>query len=442
MNVVSESSSTMNLSMESYQSGFGNHFSSEAMAGALPQGRNSPQNPAYGLYAEQLSVTAFTAPRAHNRRSWLYRILPTVSHGDFTPVPRGHIRAAPIAEGEILPLQVRWDPLSAAPDMDFIQGWHTVGANGDAALQCGMAVHMYAATLSMRDSSLANADGELLLVPQLGGLRAITEFGHLTVAPGEVLLIPRGVRFRIELLESQACGYICENYGSPFQLPELGPIGANGLASPRDFLAPVAAFEDVSAPHRLITKFQGKLWSAQIATSPFDVVAWHGTVYPVKYDLRRFNAMGSLTYDHPDPSIFTVLTSLSDTPGVANCDFVVIPPRWLVGEDTFRPPYFHRNVMSEFMGLIEGAHDAKASGFIPGGGSLHNCMAGHGPDRTSFEAASSMPLAPVKVDDTLAFMFESRYPLRLTDWALNSPHRQPRYHTSWEDLPRRFRAKA
>lgn len=425
-----------------YQSGFGNHFSTEAMAGALPQGRNSPQNPAYGLYAEQLSVTAFTAPRAQNRRSWLYRIAPTVSHGDFAPVESGGIRTAPLVEGEILPLQVRWDPLATAPDTDFLAGWQTLCANGDVALQCGMAIHLYAASTSMRDSSFANSDGELLLVPQTGALRAVTEFGHLELAPGEVLLIPRGVRFRIELLEAQARGYICENYGSPFQLPELGPIGANGLASPRDFLAPVAAFEDVVGPHRLITKFQGRLWAADIKASPFDVVAWHGMVYPVKYDLRRFNALGTVTYDHPDPSIFTVLTSLSDTPGVANCDFVALPPRWLVGEDTFRPPYFHRNVMSEYMGLITGMHEAKAGGFVPGGGSLHNCMAGHGPDRPTFEAAAAATLAPVKLDGTLAFMLESRYPLRLTEWALHGSHRQASYHTSWQDLPRRFRSHA
>lgn len=438
---MSKSDTLLSAATLSYQTGLGNHFSSEAMAGALPQGRNSPQNPAYGLYAEQLSVTAFTAPRAQNRRSWLYRIAPSVSHGSFAPIEPGGIRTAPMAEGESLPLQVRWDPLSVAADTDFMAGWHTLGTNGDVALQCGMAVHLYAASVSMRDCSLANADGELLLVPQAGGLRAVTEFGHLEIAVGEVLLIPRGVRFRIELLEAEARGYICENYGSPFQLPELGPIGANGLASPRDFMAPVASFEDVSGPHRLITKFQGRLWAANIGVSPFDVVAWHGTVYPVKYDLRRFNALGTVTYDHPDPSIFTVLTSLSDTPGVANCDFVALPPRWLVSEDTFRPPYFHRNVMSEYMGLITGMHEAKAGGFVPGGGSLHNCMAGHGPDRATFEAASAAALAPVKLESTLAFMLESRYPLRLTEWALHGPHRQPAYHTSWTDLPRRFQGQ-
>jgi homogentisate 1,2-dioxygenase len=266
-----------------------------------------------------------------------------------------------------------------------------------------------------------------------------TELGVLRADPGHVALIPRGVRFRVELLEEAARGYVCENYGQPFQLPELGPIGANGLANARDFLAPVAAYEDREEPTEVVNKFGGNLWAAEYDHSPLDVVAWHGNHVPYVYDLHRFNVIGSISYDHPDPSIFTVLTSPSDTPGLAGADFVVFAPRWLVGEDTFRPPYFHRNVMSEFMGLVEGAYDAKAEGFVPGGASLHNMMSAHGPDRATYDRASSAELVPQKIDDGLAFMFETRWPVVPTELALSAGHRQQGYDAVWEGLARNFR---
>ncbi|MDT0379288.1 homogentisate 1,2-dioxygenase [Streptomyces sp. DSM 42041] len=423
-----------------YLSGFGNEHSSEAVPGALPVGRNSPQRAPLGLYAEQLSGSAFTEPRTANRRSWLYRIRPSAAHPRFTRIDNGGLRGAPFTETVPDPNRLRWDPRpEPAAGTDFLDGLWTLGGNGDATQRTGMAIHLYAADTAMTDRVFSDADGELLIVPEDGGLLLHTEFGLLRAEPGEVALIPRGVRFRVDLLDETARGYVCENYGAPFTLPDLGPIGANGLANARDFLAPVAAYEDVERPVRAVNKFCGNLWAATLDHSPLDVVAWHGNHVPYVYDLRRFNVLGSISYDHPDPSIFTVLTSPSDTPGLAGVDFVVFAPRWLVGEDTFRPPYFHRNVMSEYMGLIEGAYDAKAEGFVPGGGSLHNMMSAHGPDRDTFEKASAAELAPQKVDDGLAFMFETRWPVTLTAQAEAAEHVQDDYDDVWQGLERHFR---
>ncbi|QPP09605.1 homogentisate 1,2-dioxygenase [Streptomyces bathyalis] len=424
-------------------SGFGNEHSSEAVPGALPVGRNAPQRAPLGLYAEQLSGTAFTEPRARNRRSWLYRIRPSAAHPRFRRTGNGGLRSAPFDETEPDPNRLRWNPLPDPPQgTDFVTGLWTLGGNGDAAQRSGMAVHLYAADTSMTDRVFCDSDGELLIVPERGGLLLHTEFGLLRAEPGHIALIPRGVRFRAVLLDATARGYVCENYGQPFELPELGPIGANGLANPRDFLAPVAAYEEdggTERPVEVVNKFCGNLWAARYDHSPLDVVAWHGNHVPYVYDLRRFNVMGTISYDHPDPSIFTVLTSPSDTPGLAGVDFVVFAPRWLVGEDTFRPPYFHRNVMSEYMGLIEGAYDAKAEGFVPGGGSLHNMMSAHGPDRETFERASSAELKPQKIDDGLAFMFETRWPVIPTSQALEAAHLQSGYDDVWQGLQRHFR---
>ncbi|MEO6990954.1 MAG: homogentisate 1,2-dioxygenase [Candidatus Baltobacteraceae bacterium] len=422
-----------------YHSGFGNEFASEALPGALPVGRNSPQRPPYGLYAEQLSGTAFTAPRSHNRRSWLYRIRPAAMHEPFEPFANERILsdfdrvAAP-------PNQLRWDPLPipSAP-ADFIDGLVTMAGNGSPAAQVGCAIHLYAANRSMRERYFYDADGELLIVPQFGGLRLRTELGVLEVAPLEIAVVPRGLRFAVELLDTEARGYVCENYGAPLRLPDLGPIGSNGLANARDFQTPVAAYEDREGDFRLLAKFAGNLWSAKIDHSPLDVVAWHGNDAPYKYDLRRFNTIGSIGYDHPDPSIFLVLQAITDTPGVDAIDFVIFPPRTLVARDTFRPPWFHRNIASEFMGLIEGAYDAKAEGFLPGGASLHNCMSGHGPDAESFEAASRADtMQATEIRDTMAFMFESRYVIRPTRFALESAQLQPEYFRCWQGLKKHF----
>jgi len=427
------------MAVMGYQSGFGNEFATEAVAGTLPQGRNSPQRVAHGLYAEQLSGTAFTAPRHANRRSWLYRIRPAAMHGTFGPFGAGAFHNR-FGEVPASPNQLRWDPypLPQVPT-DFVDGLYTMAGNGSAAAQAGIGIHVYAANRSMQGRYFYDADGELLIVPQQGRLRIATELGVLDVEPQEVALIPRGVRFRVDLPDGSARGYVAENFGAALRLPELGPIGSNGLANARDFLSPLAAYEDLDGDFELVAKFQGALWSAPIDHSPLDVVGWHGNYAPWKYDLRRFNTIGSISYDHPDPSIFTVLTSPSDTPGVANLDFVIFPPRWLVAEDTFRPPWFHRNIASEFMGLIHGAYDAKAGGFVPGGASLHNCMSGHGPDAASFDKASaSNTTQPDHIVDTMAFMFETRAVIHPTRQALDAPQRQTDYQNCWSGLRKRF----
>ena len=413
--------------------GFANHFVTEAVAGAVPVGRNSPQSTPFGLYPEQLSGTAFTAPRADNRRSWLYRLRPTAQHRAYAPYAgASRLATAPFTDLPPSPNRLRWDPLPMPQDpTDFLDGLVTYGGNGDVAASVGFAVHLYACNRPMQRRAFFNADGEMLIVPQQGALRLTTEMGRIDLAPQQVALVPRGVRFRVAPQEGEARGYVCENYGVPFRLPELGPIGANGLANVRDFETPVAWFEDVDQPVELIQKFQGSLWSTSLPHSPFDVVGWHGNLAPCRYDLRRFNTINTVSYDHPDPSICTVLTSPSDTPGVANCDFVIFPPRWMVAEDTFRPPWFHRNVMSEFMGLITGVYDAKAGGFAPGGASLHNQMASHGPDRASYDAAIAAPLAPHKIDATMAFMFEGRFPLRPTRTAAEADFAQRDYDECW-----------
>jgi homogentisate 1,2-dioxygenase len=423
-----------------YFSGFGNEFASEAIEGTLPEGQNSPQQVAHGLYAEQLSGTAFTAPRAENKRSWLYRIRPSVLHKPFKKIDADLLRSAPFYEAPASPNQLRWDAFAIPKKAtDFVDGLMTIAGNGSHELQTGCAVHVYVANRSMTDRFFYNADGEMLIVPQLGSLVLLTEMGIIDIAPGEIAVIPRGVRFQVQLVDKQARGYVCENYGVHFRLPELGPIGANGLANARDFLTPVAAYEEREGKFELVAKFMGNLWHSDIDHSPLDVVAWHGNYAPYKYDLAKFNAMGSVSFDHPDPSIFTVLTSPSDKAGTANIDFVIFPPRWSVAEHTFRPPWFHRNVMSEFMGLIRGTYDAKAEGFLPGGASLHNCMSGHGPDAETFAKASRADLKPQKISDTLAFMFESRYVFKPTKFALKAKQLQGDYFECWQGLKKNFK---
>jgi homogentisate 1,2-dioxygenase len=413
-----------------YQSGFGNTFSTEALKGALPVGRNSPQRAPKGLYAEVLSGTAFTAPRAENQSSWLYKLRPSALHGPYRRIKDGLVRTGPFDEVETPPNRLRWDPLPLpTKPTDFLQGLTTIAGSGVPAMQVGLAVHIYRASRSMKGRYFWNADGELMFVPQQGPLLIFTELGKLEVKPGEIAVVPRGMKFQVAV-DGPVRGYLCENYGAAFRLPELGPIGSQGLAQARDFQAPVAAYEE-AGKCEVVAKFMGGLWAADFAHSPLDVVAWHGDYVPYKYDLARFMTLGTISFDHPDPSIFTVLTSPSAQAGVANCDFVIFPPRWLVGEDTFRPPWFHRNVMSELMGLVHGVYDAKAEGFLPGGVSIHNCMTAHGPDVATWEKASAARLEPQKITDTLAFMWESRYVFRPTKFALTARELQKDYDSVW-----------
>jgi homogentisate 1,2-dioxygenase len=424
-----------------YMSGFGNSFETEALPGALPVGRNSPQKVAYGLYAEQLSGSPFTAPQATNQRSWLYRIRPTVRHvGRLARIDRGNIRTAPEREdGSQMLIQRRWGPVPIPSDQrTFVTGLSTVTTAGDAEAMTGMAAHLLFVTQSMTREHFFDADGELLVVAQHGGLRFRTEFGVIEITPGEICIIPRGIIFRVELIDGPARAYVCENYGNPFSLPYRGPIGANCLANPRDFLAPVADYEDLEGPHTLVVKWGGELYRAEVGHSPLDVVAWHGNYVPYKYDLGRFSPVGAVLFDHPDPSIYTVLTAPSETTGTANVDFVIFPERWSVAENTFRPPWYHRNIMSEFMGLIYGVYDAKPEGFVPGSMSLHNTMLPHGPDSDAFTHASEAALAPAKLTTTLAFMFETRFRQRMTRYAAELPERDEDYPDCWNGLRKHF----
>jgi homogentisate 1,2-dioxygenase len=422
-----------------YQPGFGNEFATEAVPHALRPGRNSPQRPPFDLYTELLSGSAFTAPRAENRRTWMYRRQPSVVAAPFRPYEQQWWLSGAAAGENSAPEPLRWAPLDIpAQPVDFLDGLRTIAVNGDVESQTGVGAHVYVCNSSMNGRAVVNADGEMLLVPQQGELVIRTELGVLQVKPGEIALLPRGVVFRVDVVDGPSRGYVCENYGSAFRLPELGPIGSNGLASARDFLAPVAAFEESADGCELIKKSGGRLWSTHLSQSPFNVVAWRGNLAPVKYDTNHFMTIGSISFDHPDPSIFTVLTSPSDTPGTANCDFVIFPPRWLVAEDTFRPPWYHRNVMSELMGLVYGKYDAKPSGFQPGGLSLHNCMVPHGPDSEAFEAGTHAKLEPLKLENTLAFMFESRWRFRPTPFALSCGTLDSNYAQCWSGLDDRF----
>ncbi|MBS1994849.1 MAG: homogentisate 1,2-dioxygenase [Cyanobacteria bacterium SZAS LIN-2] len=431
----------------SYQSGFGNYVISEAIPDCVPRNQNSPQKINYGLYAEQLSGSSFVMTRAANKRSWLYRILPSVKHGAFQRIDNKNLKSRPFLDAPATPDQLRWDAFGAPPKgekLDFIDGLFTIAGNGDSASVRGSAVHIYRVSASMTDRFFYNADGEFLIVPEKEGLILRTEFGIMEIAPGEIAVIPRGVKFQVRLPEDVqfARGYVLENYGEPLRLPDLGPIGANGLANPRDFLVPQAAFEDLKGDFRLTTKFQGNLFDAAIDHSPLNVVGWHGNYYPYKYDLSLFNVINTVSFDHPDPSIFTVLTSPSEVPGLSNIDFVIFPPRWMVAENTFRPPYYHRNLMSEYMGLIFGVYDAKAEGFVPGGGSLHNSMSAHGPDAETFDKASNVELKPVYQGGTLAFMFESSLVYTPTAQALKCTELQEDYRACWDALPNNFQGPA
>ena len=421
-----------------YQTGFGNEFATEAEPGALPVGCNNPQKAPLGLYAEQLSGSAFT-DLDNNQRSWLYRILPSVKQDTFKKIANPLWQTAPLANNDITPNPMRWDPIEFEAEKNFLDSIKTYCVNGSSDSQVGCGIHLYAANKNMDQTAFYNSDGDLLFVPESGSLEITTEFGKLNVAPKEIAVVQRGIKFKVDLPDGKARGYLCEIYGNHLKLPYRGPIGANGLANARDFLTPTATYEKQQCNYKLMTKYQGHFFSADLDHTPFDVVAWHGNYAPYKYDLTRFNTMNSVSFDHPDPSIFTVLTSPGPRPGVANMDFVIFPERWVVAENTFRPPYYHRNIMSEFMGIIEGVYDAKPAGggFVPGGASLHNCMSGHGPDAQAFTSASQETLKPVKYENTLAFMFESNLVFHPTELAIKT--QQPDYADCWQSLKPSFK---
>ncbi|MEP9399801.1 homogentisate 1,2-dioxygenase [Mesorhizobium sp. KR2-14] len=424
-----------------YMPGFGNDFETEALPGALPQGQNSPQKCAYGLYAEQLSGTAFTAPRGQNERTWCYRIRPSVKHVTrFSKIEVPLWKSAPCVLPDVISLgQYRWDPVPHTEEsLTWITGMRTMTTAGDVNTQVGMASHVYLVNTSMQDEYFYSADSELLVVPQEGRLRFATELGVIDLEPKEIAILPRGLVYRVEVLEGPARGFVCENYGQKFDLPSRGPIGANCMANPRDFKTPVAAFEDREARSRVVIKWCGQFHETFINHSPLDVVAWHGNYAPVKYDLRTYSPVGAILFDHPDPSIFTVLTAPSGVEGTANIDFVLFRERWMVAEHSFRPPWYHKNIMSEMMGNIYGIYDAKPQGFVPGGMSLHNMMLPHGPDRDAFEGASNGELKPEKLDETMSFMFETRFPQHLTEFAATQAPLQDDYIDCWDSLEKKF----
>lgn len=428
---------------EGYMPGFGNDFETEALPGALPQGQNSPQKCNYGLYAEQLSGTAFTAPRGQNERTWCYRIRPSVKHtGRFAEIDVPYWKTAPNVVPKVTSLgQYRWDPVpmpAAGEALTWITGMRTITTAGDVNTQVGMASHIYLVTRSMQDEYFFSADSELLVVPQEGRLRFCTELGVIDLEPKEIAILPRGLVYRVEVLEGPARGFVCENYGQKFDLPGRGPIGANCLANPRDFKCPVAAFEDREARSRVVIKWCGSFHETWIDHSPLDVVAWHGNYCAYKYDLRTYSPVGAILFDHPDPSIFTVLTAPSGQEGTANIDFVLFRERWMVAEHSFRPPWYHKNIMSELMGNIYGIYDAKPKGFVPGGMSLHNCMLPHGPDRAAFEHGSTEPMVPVYQAETMQFMFETRFPQHLTAFAATEAPMQDDYIDCWDSLEKKF----
>lgn len=424
-----------------YMPGFGNDFETEALPGALPQGMNSPQKCEYGLYAEQLSGTAFTAPSHQNERTWCYRIRPSVKHSHrYKKIDVPYWKSAPNIDPGVISLgQYRWSPFDAnGQSLNWITGMRTMTCAGDVNTQIGMASHVYLVTKSMEDEYFYSADSELLVVPQEGRLRFYTELGIIDLEPKEIAIIPRGLVYRVELIDGPARGFICENYGQKFELPSRGPIGANCMANPRDFKAPVAAFEDREVPSTVTVKWCGQFHVTEIQQSPLDVVAWHGNYAPIKYDLRAYCPVGAVLFDHPDPSIFTVLTAPSGQPGTANIDFVLFRERWMVAEDTFRPPWYHKNIMSELMGNFYGVYDAKPDGFAPGGISLHNMMLPHGPDKNAYEGASNAKLQAEKLENTMSFMFETRFPQHLTEFAAKEAPLQDDYIECWTDLEKHF----
>ena len=430
---------TKGTKMPSYMPGWANDFETEALPGALPQGMNSPQKCNYGLYGEQLSGTAFTANPPE--RTWTYRIRPSVKHSaHYERIDLPYWKSAPnVIDGVASLGQYRWNPLPYTDkELTWLTGMRTMTTAGDVNTQDGMAAHIYLVNQSMQDAYFFSADSELLIVPQEGRLRFCTELGTIDLVPKEIAIISRGLVYRVEVIEGPCRGFVCENYGQKFDLPRRGPIGANCLANPRDFKAPVAAFEDRDVPSTLTVKWCGQFHETKIGQSPLDVVAWHGNYAPYKYDLRNYCPVGAILFDHPDPSIFTVLTAPSGVQGTANIDFVLFRERWMVAENTFRPPWYHKNIMSELMGNIYGQYDAKPQGFVPGGMSLHNMMLPHGPDREAFEKASNADLGPSKVDRTMSFMFETRFPQHLTNFAGKEAPMQDNYIDCWDSLEKKF----
>lgn len=412
-----------------YLEGFGNYHHSEAFPGANPIGMNSPQKPALGLLTERISGSSFTAPRDHNLQTWLYRTVSSLSHSEYTLYG-----TEDSTTGHITPNSYLWPSFQTSDDDWTSQ--RLLSSTGDANTKTGLAIRLYAISKDMQPNTVfSSLDGDMLIIPQAGGSLDIqTELGKLLVRPNEIAVIPRGVRHRITLPNGPTRGYICELFQGHFRLPELGPIGSCSLANQRDFQIPTAIYDgkleaDIAVPNRgsdwtIISRMASKLWSCTQDHTPFDVAGWHGTFYPYKYDLGRFSILGSILFDHPDPSIFTVLTAPSNRePGTSVVDFAIIPPRWNMMEDTYWPPYYHRNTMSEFSGPIvyDQAHEwHKEHSFKPYGAQLNGTMTAHGPSKEVHQAARESDLKPKKVgmEGLTIFLLETECPMRVQNWAV------------------------
>ncbi|KIV84436.1 homogentisate 1,2-dioxygenase [Exophiala sideris] len=439
-----------------YMPGFNNTFESEAVPGTTPQGQNSPRCVRFGLYAEQMTASAFVAPRHHNKKAWLYRARPAVAHRGFTELPDNKDMEAnflpmnPLVH--ISPAQLAWLPFDIPSNgVDFVDGLHTIAGSGEPTLREGLATliksttlpsvtHVYLADKSMENRAFVNSDGDFLIVPQQGALNIQTEFGPLYVQPGEIVVIQRGQRFRISL-EGPSRGYILEIWGANFELPELGPLGANGLANARDFLCPKAQYSVTeNDPWEIVYKLGGKFFKSTQSHCPFDVVAWHGNYVPYKYDLIKFVNVGSISVDHIDPSIFCVLTARSRDPDAPLADFLIFSPRWDVASHTYRPPYYHRNVASELMGLIYGEYGGRSDEFQPGGVSYECGMVPHGVAyEVRIKAASETEVPQMQISKgAVAFIFESSRPFTIADWAWNSTKKHEHEPKMWDNLADNF----
>ncbi|GLI78307.1 hypothetical protein PoHVEF18_006618 [Penicillium ochrochloron] len=396
-----------------YLNGFNGYHQSEAAEGVIPLVINIPQKSKYGLHTERISGSSFTAPRKDSKQTWLYRLLPSTCHEDFSLLENHPFNLKNVLNSkyQYSPNRSTWAPAQIAKEADFLTGLQLIGGAGNPTMKEGLAYYAFTAGKSMpSNQAFYSADGDFLLAPQKGTLDIRTEMGYLRVRSNEICVVPRGIRFHVSLPAGPVRGFALELFEGHFELPELGPIGSTGLANIRDFEIPTASFDNSNVDTEIIAKFAGQVHRTVHRGSIFNVAGWSGTYYPFKYDLGKFNTIGSVSYDHTDPSIFTVLTAPSSVPGEAVVDVAVFGPRWLVMEKSYRPPYFHRNTMSEFAFVIKGGFDVTPlPPQLEGLFLLSNTMCAHGADPESWKQATEKELVPEKIPPgNLGMMFESK----------------------------------
>ncbi|RSL87550.1 hypothetical protein CDV31_016235 [Fusarium ambrosium] len=429
-----------------YLNGLGNLHQSEAFPDAVPLVNSYPQHAKYGLRSEKVSGTSFTAtPRSQNLWSFLYRARPSYNHGTFELWNQHLETANPSRPKHLTPNSYVW------PTFNVTKGdWtaqHLLGGNGSPTDKTGVAIWLFHVNKDMPPQTVfSSQDGEALIVPQTGALDIQTEYGKLLVRQQEIAVIPRGIKYRVTLPEGkEARGYVLELYQGHFRLPELGIIGSIGLANPRDFQVPTASFDgkiesqgdtqvavanDGRGEWTIISRLDTKLWFATQDSTPFDVAGWQGTLYPYKYDVRRFNYIGNLNYDHADPSVFVVLTSQSygKEPGTAVVDFAAVGEHWHPAQHTLRVPWYHRNTASEFVFPIIAEQDPKSrlntsDTFGPWGAWLNANMVTHGSNEQEYaEWQAKDTLTPMKLQDfgVTSAIIETEATLLLTDWAFEA----------------------